>query len=160
MHNKLLPKNIGSTIDKYAATITLFLMGIFLQINPSFLLSYSITRTAQTILYGTACVILIKIGRNLEQKNIAGVPEIAVGAFQVYTISRGVPHDGYWSFLFLCSVGFFLFTFIGGSLAFICSILQVKKNRSTDLLSKTESIVAILTSLIAVVFAGIELLVQ
>ena len=103
---------------------------------------------------------LIKIGRNLEKKKILGVPEMALGAFQSYFISSYIPNEGYLSILVLLSIAFFLFNFIGGLIALCYSCSQHLKQEATNPAAKTESLVAIITSVLGCVFAGIQLFIQ
>lgn len=160
MKKRLLGDRLGSPIDKYALMITLFVVGVFLLWKSDFVISTEITKIVSNGCLCLSSIMLMKVGRNLEKRNIEGVPEMALGAFQGYLIASGLPNDGYWSILYLFSVAFYFFTFIGGFLAFLCSWFRHSKNKETDLLSKIESIVAIITALVGCVLAGIQLIVQ
>ena len=160
MKNKVFGDKLGTTIDKYALLVTLLFVGVFLNMNPDFLISSVITKIFSDTILCIACIMLICRGRKLEKAEILGVPEIAIGAFQCYLISGHLSHDGYLSFLYLFSVAFFLFNFIGGLIAFLYSWFRHTKKEKGDLLSGLESIVAIVTSLIGCALTIVQLFVQ
>ena len=160
MKKEIFGDKLGTPIDKYALLITLFIIGVFLHLNSDFLVSEALSRIVSSTCLSLSCIMLVNIGRNLEKKEILGVPEMAIGAFQSYFISTYVSNKGYLSIFVLFSIAFFLFNFIGGSLALLCSYSQYLKNKKAIPVSKAESLVGIITSFLGCVFAGIQLFLQ
>ena len=159
MKKGIFGDKLGTPIDKYAFLITLLIVGFFLRIDSDFLVSAEVSEKVSNWCLCISSLMLIKIGRNLEKKNVFGVPEMALGAFQSFIISEYVPQNGYWSILYLFSVAWFLFTFIGGLLALTNSYFQ-RLNSKEATISKTESLIVIITSVLGCIFAGIQLFVQ
>lgn len=153
-------ENPGKTIDKYALVLTLIAVGVFLQFNPEFILSKDITGFVRVCCFGIAAVALIFAGRKLEHQKIFGVPEIALGSVQMYILANTLPSDGGWGILFLFSIAWFFFYFVGGFIALMYSTIRKYGEEKTPLFSKIESIVASFTALLTALFAGIQIFVQ
>ena len=148
----------GSPIDGYALIMTFFILGVLLHFE-FFVISETVTELIEIGCFLLSSLLLIRTGEKLKSKDILGVKEIALGALQLYLLSSVLPKAGTWSVLWFLLIAFYLFCLLDGALALVHSILAKWSADTSDLLSRTESIVAILTGIPVAIFAGIQLLI-
>ena len=138
-------------------------MGILLNYKCIFLISDDITEIAGIICFTLSSIMLTFAGAKLKAKEIFGVKEIAIGSLQLYFLSQIFPNPLVadcvgWSIAWFLVVAFYLFSFLDGCLALVYSVLKRWEKNSDDLISRTESIVTIITTIPVAVFAGVQLL--
>lgn len=150
---------LGTSIDLYALILTLFLLGVFLRFDYICIISETITTIIECICLCLSSVLLIRKGVKLKEKGILGINEMALGATELYILSACLPTTSNVSIIWFLSISFYLFNFIGGFMAFIYSLVELWTSKVSDSLSKTESIVVIITSVFVTLFAGIQLFV-
>lgn len=153
----------GSPVDGYAAIITFFILGVLLNYKKIFLISDDITSIAGMACFSLSSIMLTFAGAKLKKKEIFGVKEIAIGSLQLYLLSYIFPNplitnSAGWSLAWFLIVAFYLFSFLDGCLALVYSVLKRWEKDSDDMISRTESIVTIITTIPVAVFAGIQLL--
>ena len=158
MKQTLWGDRLGTPIDAYAFVLTTFFLGVFLRLGYIDVLSNEISVVLEEICFGASSIALILQGKKLKKKGILGITEIAQTSFLMYVICFLLPRTGMWGILWFILVAFCLFNLIGGFLAFAYTTIQKWSFNGETTLSRTESVVAILTSILVAVFAGIQLL--
>ena len=150
---------LGTSIDLYALILTLLILGVFLRFGYINIVSETVTTIIECICLCLSSILLIRKGVKLREKGILGIKEMAFGATELYILSACLPTTSNVSVIWFLSIGFYLFNFIGGFMSFIYSLVELWTSKVSDSLSKTESIVVIITSVFVTLFAGIQLFV-
>lgn len=150
---------LDTNIDLYALILTLLFLGVFLHFDYICIISKTITVIIECICLCLSSILLMNEGCKLKKRGILGVKEMAFGAIQLYIMAACLSTTNTMSIVWFFSVGFYLFNFIGGFLAFIYTLIEKWSSNTSNLLSKTESVVVIITSIFVAVFAGIQLFV-
>lgn len=150
---------MGTSIDLYALILTLLVLGVFLRFDYICIISETVTTIIECICLCLSSILLIRKGVKLKEKGILGVNEMAYGATELYILSACLPTTNNMSIIWFIVIGFYLFNFIGGFMAFIYSLAELWSSKVSDSLSKTESVVVIITSVFVTLFAGIQLFV-
>lgn len=158
MKKDILCDNRGTNINLYALILTFFFLGVFLRFDHVYIISETITSIIECVCLCTSCFILMYQGIKLKERGICGIKEMAFGATELYIMIFCLPttNNNMNIFWFIC-VAYYLFNFISGLMAFIYSLIELWSSNAPNSLSKTESIVVIITSVFVTAFAGIQL---
>lgn len=156
MKKYVFSKKFG-TIDLYSLILTLLILGIFLRLSYVCIISEIVTTVIECICLCLASIFLMYKGIKLREKHILGIKEMAFGATELYILSACLPKTNNTNIIWFISIGYYLFNFIGGFIAFVYSLVEKCSSNSSDSLSKVESIVVIITSVFVTLFAGIQL---
>ena len=158
MKKYIFGNKMGINIDLYALILTLLFLGIFLRFDYICIISETITTIIECVCLCVSSILLMRQGSKLKEKGILGIKEMAYGATELYIMAACLPiDDSKIAIVWFISIAYYLFSFIGGLMSFIYSLVKLWSANATNSLSKIESIVVIITSIFVAIFAGIQL---
>ena len=158
MKKYIFGDEIEAIIRLYALILTFLFLGVFLRFNDICIISETITSIIECICLCISGFLLVHKGIKLRERGIWGIKEMAFGSIQLYIMIFCLPITNNNANIFwFISIAYYLFNFINGLMAFVYSLTELWSSNSSNSLSKAESIVVIVTSILVTAFAGIQL---
>jgi hypothetical protein len=147
----------------YALTITLVIIASLIKVGTVIIVSQEISATVSVCLFLLAYFMLIRIAEELKKKDIHGIQAVTYAFFMLNLLSQLLYCSSVaWSIINSLSIMFLIFFMIDGIIRLIlslyCKLKEIRKVNEIDVVN-AESIVAIVTSLIAVVISCVELVI-
>ena len=149
-------------ISFYALTITTLILSALLKMGIIIIVSYKISATISFCLLLVAYFMLLKIADSLKKQDIHGMTALL---WSVMMLSNLISLFGktsmFWQITGFVLLAFFVFVAIDGIIRLILSFLyKLKEMREADedAVINLESVVAIITSVIALVISCVEMI--
>lgn len=146
----------------YAITISCLIIGILFHCGSMRIASDKISLTISSLFILTSYYLLLKMGKNLKQRDIHGVQAIAWASFVLYLLSISKSGDmPLWlEILQAVSTSILIYFLVDGIIRLVFSLVQKIKSLE-GLQSKTvesiETVVAVVTSVAAIIISIVEL---
>lgn len=145
-----------------AATITCLVMGVMLRYGCMTIISSQITQIVSIVFIYASYFMLLCIGRHIKKQGVHGIQNIAWSALIFYSLSLSSSAENVlWiSIIHAITVTLCMFFLVDGIIRFGFSLVtrlkEMDKN-GVESVDSIETVVAILTSLSAIVFSIIEI---
>lgn len=147
----------------YAATFTSLIAAILFQKGIVYIASESVSKTIALGFFSITYFLLLLIAKRLREKDIHGIQAMAWSLYTVMPLMLSNPYEVklWFSILRTLIVVGAVFSFVDGAIRFLLSLIYIwqKNNKSDerDLLGSVESVIAVITSIIAIVISLHEL---
>lgn len=149
-------------ISLYAITISCLIMGILFQCGSIRIASDRISSTISSLFILASYYLLLKLGKNLKQRDIHGIQGIAWASFLLYLSSQSISEDmPLWiEILQAISIAVLIYFLIDGIIRLVFSlVLKIKKMGGAQerTVESIETVVAVVTSVAAIIISIVEL---
>lgn len=146
----------------YSLTITCLIVGVLFRTNKLFIASDKVIAALSAVFILASYMLLLKIGADLNKKDIRGVQTIAWAAFLLYTKSIAVEENSALWVAIIDAISTFgaIFFLTFGSLQFVFSLINKIKamdKKESKMIESMETVVAIVTSIAAIIISIIAL---
>ena len=149
-------------ISLYAITISCLIMGILFQRGSLQVASDKISSTISGFFILASYYLLLKLGKDLKQRDIHGIQSIAWASFIIYLLSYSINADTplWLEILQAVSAAMLIFFLVDGIIRLVFSLVQkIKKMGGTQekTVESIETVVAVVTSVAAIIISIVEL---
>lgn len=154
---------IKNKIRFYAFIIACLLVALLLGKRVLFVISNEITQYISYILFLFSYLMVIKLAGELKKKEIHGISAVAWSLFWIYLLTEFTNKSDVIVFqmIIFVSFAFYIFTIIDGSIRLLISLygrIKMLKKDDVDIVNNIDSLIAIVTSIIAITISFIELI--